>query len=84
MEFPEHKCGLYLTHNEHKDTYEPITQFILNIGLDEDFKSPEDRQRSVDMDELWVLHWYPNNPTSFIRVAAPTLNECLVFANEIE
>lgn len=79
-ELPEHKCGLYLTHNEHRNYYEKLDQFIVDHGLVDDFESPEALQRALDTDECWVLQWYPNTPVGFCRVAAPTLEEVLHLA----
>lgn len=80
MKFPEHKCGLFLTHNEHRDYYEKLEQFLVDHDLLDDFASPEALQRAIDTDECWVLQWYPNTPVGFCRVAAPTLDEVLTMA----
>lgn len=77
LDFPAHACGLYLTHNEHRDTYTPLSDFIKERGLADDFASPEAMRRALDTDECWVLQWYPNTPVGFNRVAAPTLAEVL-------
>lgn len=76
--FPGHKCGLYLTHNEHRDLYEPLAEFI----VDRDIKFADDaaRQRAIDTDELWTLQWYPDTPVGFYFVAASTLEEVLALA----
>lgn len=80
--FPEHKCGLFLTHNEHRDYYEQLEQWIIDQRLDDDFASPEAMARAIETDECWVLQWYPNTPVGFCRVAAPTLEEVLQMAKE--
>ena len=67
---PEHKCGLHLSHNEHRDVYETIEQFYDF----EDFISPEEWRKAVAKDSVWVLHWYPETPIGFIRIAASTLD----------
>jgi hypothetical protein len=66
---PEHKCGLHLSHNEHRDVYETIEEFYDA----EDFISPEEWREAVAKDSVWVLHWYPETPIGFIRIAASTL-----------
>lgn len=81
---PPHKCGLYLTHNEHRDVYEQLADWLEHRamgGAEPDWESPEARQRAIDTDECWVLHWCPNSPVGFNEVAAPTLEECLALAN---
>jgi hypothetical protein len=66
---PEHKCGLHLTHNDHRDVYETVQEFY---DVD-DFVSPEEWHKAVAEDSVWVLHWYPNTPIGFNRIAASTL-----------
>ena len=66
---PEHKCGLHLSHNEHRDVYETVEQFY---DVD-DFISEEEWHKAVAEDSVWVLHWYPNTPVGFTRIAASTL-----------
>lgn len=78
--FPPHKCGLYLTHNEHRDTYTPLVDFIAEGDLAGEFESPEAMQAAIDSDEIWVLQWYPDTPVGFHRVAAPTLGGVLALA----
>jgi hypothetical protein len=66
---PPHKCGLHLSHNEHRDVYESIHDFYDA----DDFISPEEWHEAVAKDSVWVLHWYPETPIGFIRIAASTL-----------
>jgi len=83
MDLPEHKCGLFLTHNEHRDYYETAQHFIENLeGLAEDFESPEAMKIAIETDSIWVLQWYPNTPVGFHRVAAPTLEDCIRLAKD--
>jgi hypothetical protein len=72
---PKHECGLYLTHNEHKDVYEDLAERIACLDLADAFESPEAMQRAIDADSLWVLQWYPVTPVGFHRIAAATLEE---------
>ena len=66
---PEHKCGLHLNHNEHRNVYETVEQFY-----DADyFISTGEWHKAVAEDSVWVLHWYPNTPIGFTRIAASTL-----------
>lgn len=76
---PAHKCGLYITHNEHRDYYEKLTDYL----GDRDFNDPqywkdsEAYVRAVATDECWQLQWYPDTPVGFHLVFAPTLSELL-------
>ena len=66
---PKHKCGLHLSHNEHRDVYETVEQFYEA----DCFVSPEEWNKAVAEDSVWVLHWYPETPIGFHRIAASTL-----------
>lgn len=80
MKFPEHKASLQLTHNQHRDYYEPLADWIAKDEM-YDWESEEAKHRAIATDECWTLQWYPNTPIGFNAVAAPTLEECLAFAN---
>ena len=67
---PEHKCGLHLSHNEHLDVYETVEEFY-DPG---DFVSEAEWLKAIKEDGVWVLHWYPNTPIGFTRIAASTLD----------
>jgi len=67
---PAHKCGLHLTHNEHRDVYETVEEFY----EPDDFVSPEEWGKAVAEDSVWVLQWYPNTPVGFYKIAASTLD----------
>ena len=66
---PKHECGLYLTHNEHRDVYETVESFY---HFDE-FISPEERAKAIAENSVWVLHWYPDTPIGAYRIVASTL-----------
>lgn len=86
MNFPSHKAGLYLTHNQHKDYYEKIEDHLQEYpGFDDDnFVSAEDKQKCIDTDELWELQWYPETPVGFHKVCGSTLDVVLKRAMEID
>jgi len=66
---PKHKCGLYLTHNGHRDMYETIEEFY---DL-HDFISPEELQKAIAEDSVWVLQWYPDTPIGSYCLLASSL-----------
>jgi len=61
---PQHKCGLHIEHNGHKDVYESVEMYT-EIYKDEDWISLEEKQKAIDEDELWRLQWYPDTPIGF-------------------
>lgn len=82
LNFPPHKCGLYLTHNEHRDTYENLAEWLENHPAREGlFFSQEAKERAIKTDECWVIQWYPDTPVGFLIAAAPTLGELLEAVN---
>jgi hypothetical protein len=81
MKFPEHKCGLYLSHNPHRDVYEGPQGYYPDA---EDFVSPEDRQKCFDTDDIWELQWYPDTPIGFYRVIGSSLELVMAEALRIE
>ena len=81
IEFPPHKCGLFLTHNEHRNYYETVEEFLGSNKLDDEFETPEARQQCIDTDELWELQWYPDTAIGFYRCFAPTLESLMAFVN---
>jgi hypothetical protein len=89
LKFPKHKGGLYLTHNNHKGSYETAKERIEKYEENEiydlsDWKDKESRQRAIDTDEIWDLQWYPDTPVGSYKVLAPTLEELLELALEVE
>ena len=84
---PQHKYGLFLTHNEHRDYYEKAEDYIRE-GCERSsatvWKNDEAKQRAIETDEIWELQWYPNTPIAFYHVAAPTLAELLEWAKTCE
>ena len=74
---PEHKCGLHLEHNEHRNYYQTVEE-CYDPG---DFVSEEEWLKAIKEDSVWILHWYPNTPIGFNRIAASTLD---ALKNELE
>lgn len=83
MNLPPHKCGLFLSHNEHKDYYESAEEWLIERSVQPAWESEEHRRRAIESDEIWVLQWYPETPVGFNIVAAPTLEELLAFAGTV-
>lgn len=67
-----------MTHNEHKNYYETVKEFIAN----QDIELTEDEyDKCVINDELWILQWYPDTPIGFYNIAGSTLEYVLERAN---
>lgn len=84
MKLPNDKAGLYLIHNEHKGYYESASQWLSNKLPQPSWKSEASKAAAIETDEIWTLQWYPRTPVGFNYIAAPTLEELLEFADELE
>lgn len=86
MKFPAHKCGLYLTHNEHRDVYTKLADELAEKDgiATPSFETDDAKARAIATDECWTLQWYPETPIGFHMVAGPTLDECLSYALAVE
>ena len=78
--FPEHKCGLHITHNQHKDYYETVEQYFENPWM-KDFE--DEKKRCIEEDSIWELQWYPNTPIGSYKVVGTTFEEVLEKARKV-
>jgi hypothetical protein len=79
-DFPPHECGLFLTHNEHRNNYETIEEWASDRFRS--WVSPEERAKAIETNEAWELQWYPNTPVGFLVVTGATLESVLKAARE--
>jgi hypothetical protein len=77
---PKHECGLYLTHNEHRDMYETIEEYYDC----HDFVSPEELKKAIAEDSVWVLQWYPDTPIGSYSILASSLEALEASIKEME
>jgi predicted alpha/beta hydrolase len=76
--FPPHKAGASLEHNEHKNIYETVEQYIRSTSVDDDeWATPTSRAQAIKTNELWVMRWYPETPVGFCAIYGATLDEVL-------
>ena len=78
--FPKHKCGLYLTHNDHRNVYETIEEHYDC----HDFVSPEELKKAIAEDSVWVLQWYPDTPIGSYSILASSLEALQKTIKEME
>ena len=74
---PPHKAGLCIWHNEHlsfhqQSVKEYTDDIARNIG-GMDWASDEERALAYETNELWEVHWYPDNPVGSYSVYGATL-----------
>lgn len=76
---PAHKCGLFITHNEHKDYYRTVAETLEedrpgeNTDELNNFVTAVERQKAIETDEMWTLTWYPDTPIGSYRIRAASL-----------
>lgn len=83
IEWPKHECELILHHNQHKSYYQTVQQSIERDDhgyTDDCWVSPEQRQKSIDSGEHWMIQWYPNTPNGFCLKSGADLDVVLAAA----
>jgi hypothetical protein len=80
--FPPHKCSLTLTHNEHRDVYQSVADWIAENEMYE-WRTDDDQKCAIDQDSIWTLQWYPHTPIGFLAIAASSLENLLIWAREV-
>lgn len=83
MKWPKY-MSLHITHNQHKDYYEKIEDYLNDGHIQPDDILPEDREEVIKQNSLWEVQWYPVTPISFYYVAAATLERCMELINSQE
>lgn len=71
-----------IQHNQHRVYYQEVADYLDEGGTSGDI-TPEDRAECIRTGEVWEIHWYPNTPIGFHRVAAPTLERAIARAWEV-
>lgn len=86
---PNHQAGLSLTHNTHKHCAQTVEEWIVDhetyAGSPEfDWVSPEEREKAIRENSVWVLFWYPDTLTEFMSVAASSLEAIRTFLSRTQ
>lgn len=91
--FPAHKGSLSLTHNEHKSLYQAAEEWLTDNEYSPTdpsgpgwlrWTSPEERQKAIDADSIWTLHWYPETPVGFYTISASDLDTLLEASRNLD
>lgn len=59
--------------NPHRTNYETIEQWSSRFLDELDWVSPEEKERAIREDSMFVLQWYPVSPIGFNYWAASSL-----------
>ncbi len=49
-----------------------------------DWVSPEERQRAIDTDSIWICQWYPHTPIGFVALAASSFEILMSAVNALK
>lgn len=81
MNLPSHKAGLFLTHNEHRSYYQPLSEWLLDHSVEPDEWAGEgQKERALADDSCWCLQWYPDTPIGSYSLYAADLDVLLAAA----
>ncbi|MDQ3525807.1 MAG: hypothetical protein M3451_12235, partial [Chloroflexota bacterium] len=81
--------SLSIEFNQHASCYQTVEQWLKEEeerspdgrpGFD--WVSPEERQRAIDTDQVWMCHWYPRTPVGSCSLAASTFEALMAAVNE--
>ncbi|HEX3560380.1 MAG TPA: hypothetical protein VHU19_14325 [Pyrinomonadaceae bacterium] len=67
---------LSITFNDHWAAHEPIERALEDIS-DRDFAAPDERQKCLESNSIWEVHYYPVTPVGFVHCYASTLDAAL-------
>lgn len=83
MRFPKH-LTLYIEHNPHKDRYQTVNEYIQEHEWMKEDLNPAEGKICCEINELWIIQWYPTTQMCFWWVGASTFEKALELALEIE
>lgn len=64
--------------NEHKLYYETVEKYLSNLPIDFDvWISKEDKQKAIDTNVLWEIHWHPSTPVGSYSLYGTSLVEMI-------
>jgi hypothetical protein len=74
---PAHKAGLTLDHNTHHTNKETVADLFKSMSeyySDDAFVDENQKQKCLELNEIWTLQWYPNTPVGSHSLSAATLD----------
>lgn len=71
--------AMCIERNPHVPLYMSVRDYVRENGID---MHPDDLERAVAADELWVVRWHPTTPVGFCCVAARSFVEAMRLATE--
>jgi hypothetical protein len=78
--------SLSIEFNPHAVYYETAAKWVADreaIECPPNWVSPEDRQRAIDTNCIWVCQWYPSTPVGSYEVAASSFDVLMAMVNSV-
>ena len=72
--------SLTLSFNEgNGPNYQTVEDYVTddNWGSKTEWVSDEEKRRAIEKNSMWEIHWYPDTPIGFYRLAASSLEALL-------
>jgi hypothetical protein len=80
MKLPKH-INLSIEHNPHKPSYLTVEEWGKCIEID--WISTEEEILAKKNDEMWTIHWHPNNLVGSYSESAFDLQELLSYVEDV-
>lgn len=76
--------SLTISFNDHAANYCDVKKAIeyYDYYAHADFVSDAEKDRAIETNSVWTVHWYPNTPVGFFCVGASTLEAAIKGALE--
>lgn len=85
MNLPDYDVSIFISHNDHKNSYISVEEHLHFLGVKtDDFLFSEDMEVSKRIGSLWEVHWYPDTPIGFYMAFGSTLEYALAKAAQIQ
>jgi|GEM_PF-5818470 len=77
--------NLEITHNQHLDYNQTVTQHIAEMKLWEDspqWRDEKAKEQCIETNELWGIEWQSESSITSFSIYAPTLRDLLNYAKD--
>lgn len=81
IKLPIYSISLHIEHNTHKVYYETLPEYIRTNNIE--FDNKEEYDKSIELDSLWEITWYPDTPIGSYSVYSYSLENCLKKAEKV-
>ena len=76
---PSQKRSLTIFWNEHETNYQTVKEYADDVS---GWISEESKQKSIELNTVWELIWYPDTPIGSYRLAAHDFEALIAYYHE--